>query len=127
MGPVFEQICLQYLVRQAKAGNLPFVPYRIGKWWGTNPKLRRQDDVDVLALDKSGTKAIFCECKFRNMPMPMEEYEDLLASTEAFPDVQEKYLIFISKSGYTSPVRRRAKEEGAKLLTLEDLFRLQTK
>ena len=25
MGPVFEQICLQYLVRQAKAGKLPFV------------------------------------------------------------------------------------------------------
>lgn len=124
MGPVFEKICLQYLIRLAKAGKLPFVPYKIGKWWGTNPKLRQQDDVDALAFNKTGTKAIFCECKFRNRPMPMEEYEDLLTAAEAFPDVREKHLIFISKSGYTAPVERRAKEEGVQLLTLKDLFRV---
>ncbi len=124
MGPVFETICLQYLTRAARAGKLPFVPYQLGKWWGTNPRLRRQDDVDVLALDKTGTKAIFCECKFRNRPTPMETYDDLLAATEVFPDVKEKYLIFISKSGYTAPVERRAKEEGAWLLTLQDLFEI---
>ncbi len=124
MGPVFEQICRQYLVRLAKAGKLPFVPYKIGKWWGTNPKLKQQDDVDVLAFDRSGTKAILCECKFRNRPMPMEEYEDLLDAAEAFPEVKEKYLIFISKSGYTAAVKRRAQKEGARLLTLKDLFEI---
>lgn len=36
--------------------------------------------------------------------------------------VKEKHLIFISKSGYTAPVERRAQEEGALLLTLRDLF-----
>lgn len=122
MGPVFERICLQYLIRRAKRGELPFVPHRIGKWWGTNPAIRKQDDVDVLALDKSGTKAIFCECKFRSRPMPMEEYEDLFTAVRAFPAVKEKHLIFISKSGYTAPVERRAQEEGTLLLTLKDLF-----
>lgn len=33
-----------------------------------------------------------------------------------------KHLMFISKSGYTSSVRRRAKAEGAVLLTIDDLF-----
>ena len=124
MGPVFETICAQYLVRMAKKGKLPFVPYTIGKWWGNNPAIKQQDDVDILALDKKGTKGIFCECKFRNKPMPMEEYDDLVTATKAFTAVKESHLMFISKSGFTAPVESRAKEEGAILLTLEDLFKI---
>ena len=101
---------------------LPFVPAHIGKWQGTNPAIKAQDDVDLLALNKTGTAAIFCECKFTGRPMPMEEYEDLLTATKAFPKVTEKHLMFISKSGFTASVARRAKDEGAALLTLEDLF-----
>lgn len=122
MGPVFEAVCLQYLIRAAKIGRLPFVPYTIGKWWGNNPAIRQQDDVDILALDKKGTKGIFCECKFRNKPMPMEEYDNLVTATKAFPSVKEVYLIFFSKSGFTAPVQKRAADEGTTLFTLEDLF-----
>ncbi len=125
MGPVFEKICLQYLIRMAKAGNLPFIPHTIGKWWGNNPAIRQQDDVDILALDKKRTKAIFCECKFRNIPMPMEEYDDLILASEAFPSAEEKYFIFISKFGFTNPVVKRAREDGTMLFTLEDLFACQ--
>ena len=122
MGSVFENICRQYLMRQAREGRLPFVPYIIEKWWGNNPALKAQDDVDILALDKKGERAIFVECKFRNKPMPMEEYDDLVTATAAFPSVKERHLIFISKSGFTEPVLRRAKEEGVQLLTLGDMF-----
>lgn len=122
MGPVFEAICLQYLIRRAKQGLLPFIPYKIGKWWGNNPTIRQQDDVDILALNKKGTQGIFCECKFRNKPMPMEEYDDLVTATKAFPSIQNPYLIFISKSGFTAPVEKRAKDEHALLFTLQDLF-----
>lgn len=122
MGPVFEDICKQYLVLQAKAGKLPFIPFTIGKWWGNNPVLKAQDDIDILAFDKKGEKAIFCECKFRNKPMPMEEYDDLVTATQIYPHLKEKYLMFISKSGFTESVQRRAKEEGAILLTLNDLL-----
>lgn len=122
MGPVFETICMQYLTGMAQKGELPFVPYTIGKWWGNNPAIRQQDDVDILALDKKGTKGIFCECKYRNKPMPMEEYDDLMTATKAFPSVKEIHLMFFSKSGFTAPVERRAREEGTILLTLNDLF-----
>lgn len=122
MGPVFEEICRQYLVRRAKEGKLPFVPYSIGKWWGNNPRIKAQDDVDILALDKSGEKAIFCECKFRNKPMPMEEYEDLLLATGSFPNLKEKHFMYMSKSGFVESVVRRAQEENVRLLTLDDLM-----
>lgn len=122
MGIVFESICGQYLVRLAKAGKLPFIPYTIGKWWGNNPIIKAQDDIDILAVDKKKEKAIFCECKFRNKPMQMEEYDDLVVAAELFSYFKEKHLMFISKSGFTEAVKQRAEEEGAILFTLDDLF-----
>lgn len=122
MGPVFEDICRQYLIRRAKAGTLPFTPYTIGKWWGNNPVIKAQDDVDLLALDRKGERGIFVECKFRNRPMAMEEYDDLVTASEAFPDVKEKMLLFISKSGFTEAVKRRAEEEGAELVEAGELY-----
>ena len=125
MGPIFEDICKQYLIRLAKKGELPFVPYKIGKWWGNNPAIKAQDDVDILAFDKKQEKGIFCECTFRNRPMQMEEYDDLVSATMAFPHLKEKHLIFISKSGFAESVERRAREEGARLLTAEHLMQIQ--
>ena len=123
MGPVFEDICRQYLIRRAQAERLPFVPYVIGRWWGNNPVIKEQDDVDLLALDRKRERGIFMECKFRNRPMAMDEYDDLVTATEAFPGVREKKLMFICKSGFTEAVRRRAGEEGAELVEVSELFR----
>ena len=122
MGPVFEKICEQYLIRTARKKKLPFIPYKMGKWWGNNPLLKAQDDVDILAFDKTGKKALFCECKFRNKPMPMEEYDDLVMAAEIFKNVEEKHFMFFSKSGFTEPVKERAERENAVLLTVEDLY-----
>lgn len=62
------------------------------------------------------------ECKFTSSPMPLEEYNDLVNATKAFPDIEEKYLYFVSKSGYTEPVKRQAEIDGAVLLIIDDLF-----
>ena len=121
MGTVFEKICEQYLLRAAKEKKLPFIPFKMGKWWGNNPLLKAQDDIDILALDKTGKKALFCECKFRNKAMSMEEYDDLVMATKMFQNIKEKYLMFFSKSGFTEPVKERAAREKATLLTIEDL------
>lgn len=123
MGPRFESVCQQFIEREARAGKLPFYPAHLGRWWGTNPVIKAQDDVDVLALSDNGSQAIFCECKYRNQPMPMEEYEDLLTAAMAFPKVKEKWFYFFSKGGYTQPVQERAAREGAKLFLIEDLYR----
>ena len=84
--------------------------------------IKAQDDVDILALNRKRTEGIFCECKFTNKPMPMAEYDDLVIAAKAFPDTMKKHLMFISKGGFSTPVRRRAEDEGTVLLTAEDLF-----
>lgn len=122
MGDVFEEICKEYMIRLAKERKLPFIPYHLGKWWGSNPVIKAQDDVDLLAIDRSGRKAIFVECKFTSHPMPYDEYEDLLTATKAFPNMEEKHLWFFSKSGYTRSVIEQARKDHATLLTIDDLF-----
>jgi AAA+ ATPase superfamily predicted ATPase len=122
MGPVFEDICKQYLMLEAMKRELPFVPYSIGKWWGNNPATKKQDDVYVLALNKKGDAGIFCECKYRNKTVVMDDYDKLVLSMQAFPAVREKHMIFFSKGEYSEPVKARAKREGTLLLSIDDLF-----
>ena len=50
--------------------------------------IKAQDDVDILAFDKTGKKVLLCECKFRNKPMPMEEYDDLVMAAEMFKNAE---------------------------------------
>lgn len=123
MGDAFKVICKEYLIHLAKHRKLPFIPFSIGKWWGNNLAIKAQDDVDVLAIDRSGKKAIFMECKFTSSPMPYEEYTNLINATKAFPNIEERYLYFVSKSGYTEPVKRQAEIDNAVLLSIDDLFK----
>lgn len=122
MGEAFEGICMEYFVRKAKKRELPFIPYRIGKWWGNNPYIKAQDDVDILMIDKTGKKGIFVECKYTSSKMPHKEYEDLKSAMMAFPDLEETHMYFVSKSGYDDSVIRHAKTDGAVLLGLDALF-----
>ena len=122
MGEAFEGICMEYFVRKAKKRELPFIPHRIGKWWGNNPHIKAQDAVDILMIDKTGKKGIFVECKYTNAKMPHKEYEDLKSAMMAFPDLEETYMYFVSKSGYDDSVIRHAKMDGAVLLGLDALF-----
>lgn len=122
MGGIFEDICKEYIISLVKKGNFPFVPYYLGRWWGNNPYLKAQDDVDVLAVEKSGNKAVFMECKYTSKAVPFSEYEDLLNTTKAFENIKEKQLWFVSKSGYVESVIEQAKLDNNILLTIDDLF-----
>jgi len=122
MGHEFEEICRQYITRKSKLHSLPFIPASVGRWWGNNPAIKAQDDVDVLAVSKTGDEALFCECKFTSRPMPMAEYDDLITAAQAFPSIRKKHLMFISASGFTEPVIRQAAEDHAALLTIRDLY-----
>lgn len=70
MGEIFEEVCKEYFIRQAKCGKLPFIPKKIDKWWGNNPVIKAQDDVNLLMIDSSGKKGIFVECKYTGRPCP---------------------------------------------------------
>lgn len=65
VGHWFESICLEWLVAAAKADKLPLSPTRFGKWWGTNPRAKSQDDIDVVAGNPRTKDLLIGECKWR--------------------------------------------------------------
>ena len=67
LGRIFEVASIEYLIRRNKAMTLPFMFNTIGRWWGTNPRKRCQEEIDILAVYEN--QAIFGECKWKNEPV----------------------------------------------------------
>lgn len=58
-----------FVVREAQAGRLPIQPTRFGSWWGTDPRTRAQDDIDVIAADDIDKRAILGKCNGERVSM----------------------------------------------------------
>ena len=122
MGPLFEKTCTEHIIRMAKSRSLPFVPAHLGRWWGNNPQKKKQDDIDILALDQTGERAIFCECKYRNQPFDEKELKDLLDASDILTQISEKHYYLFSKSGFTPAVERESSRRGIELITPDKMF-----
>ena len=122
LGLAFEEVCLQYLTILARNNKLPFIPNGLGKWWGNNSKKKKQDDIDIMGVN--GDKGIFCECKFKNEKFDLSEFDDLISASEIFTEIKEKYYYVFVKSEYTQAVIDKSKEYNVKLLTIDDLFKI---
>lgn len=99
MGAVFEEICKQYLFLPQVYSKLPFPIGEIGRWWGNNPKLRCQEEIDIMSV--MGKKALFCECKWRNEKVDLSVVDTLQERSELF-SYHDKYYCIFSKSGFSN-------------------------
>lgn len=106
MGTVFESICQQYLFHPKVYGALPFPIGSVGRWWGNNPLKKRQEEIDLMAVQD--TSALFGECKWRNAAVDMDVVNTLLERSQMFFYSNKYYFIF-SKSGFTKAVINAAK------------------
>ncbi len=123
--PAFEQICLQYMMRLNKELKLPFLATSFGKWWGNDNVKREETDLDIVLGDKTGTKLIVGECKWRNEPASKADVEKWMAKDYLLPSYKDRYYVYFSKSGYTDSAKRLEKDNThLKLLCLADLFHL---
>jgi len=122
MGLIFEDICKQYLLEEAKKTNnaLPFLPGKIGRWWGNNPIEKRQEEIDILTYRKDA--ALFCECKWTNAPLDVNVLASLIKKTTLF-HYKEKWFWLFSKSGFTDRLIYEANKHGSvRLIRLDDML-----
>lgn len=120
MGLAFEEICKEYLLGQSSLGNTPFFFQKLGRWWGNNPKEKRQEEIDILAFFED--KAAFCECKWRNELVGSNVLEDLIRKSELFSQFTDKYYYIFSKNGVTEELSLYAEEKGnCYLVSFEDI------
>jgi AAA+ ATPase superfamily predicted ATPase len=124
MGPVFEQICLEWLWRHNGTNDLPLVFTDAGRWWGGNPLTKRESEVDIVAHNDTG-KALLCECKWSINPVGIDVLEHLedIAEIPHFQKYSTKSFCLFSRSGFTAAcLDVAAARSDVFLVSLEDML-----
>lgn len=122
-GAVFEDICKQYLWETLFQGLSPVDFNDLGRWWGTNPKTREQEEIDIVGSD--GKKSVlFAECKWTNQKVDLGVLQTLLERSHMFSSNNPHFYLF-SKMGFTSACEVKAQELGnVSLVTYREILEI---
>lgn len=122
MGAVFEEIAKQYLWSILLRDDCPVNFTDIGRWWGTNPKTRKQEEIDIVGFENKAT-ALFAECKWTNEKVDTGVLDKLIERSNLFNHTERYYYLF-SKSGFTQGCAEKAKMLGkVKLVEYEEILK----
>ncbi len=121
MGGVFEEICKQYLWKLLLDGTCAVNFTDLGRWWGTNPNTRSQEEIDIMGADKDS--ALFGECKWTNEKVDLGVLETLIERSTLFHFKKTHFYLF-AKSGFTKGCIEKAAQMGnVTLVSYEDMLR----
>ncbi len=122
MGSIFEEICKQYLWHQLLVGNCPVNFCDIGRWWGNNPKTKKQEEIDILGVADNNS-ALFSECKWINEKVDLSVLETLIKRSELLHYHEKHYYLF-AKNGFTKGCIDRASElSNVTLITYAEMMK----
>jgi AAA+ ATPase superfamily predicted ATPase len=127
----FEELCRQWVVEQAGAGEFPFVVQEVGSHWS------RGVQVDVVAVNWPERKILLGDCKWGERVVGRNVVRDLIESKTPKVLVQlpnkgagwQVHGAFFARTRFTDAARAEAESVGAMLVDLErldaDLGRLE--
>ena len=122
MGKVFEDISAQYLWKLLLEGKSPIEFTSLGRWWGNDPRTRRQTEIDIMG-EQDKNSALFAECKWTNEKVDLGVLETLVQRSKLFA-YQKVHLFLFSKSGFTKGCMDKAAELGnVSLVTYADILK----
>ena len=120
MGKVFEEICTQYLWTLLIDGKSPVDFRELGRWWGTNPKTRSQEEIDIVGIGKNA--ALFAECKWTGEKVDLGVLETLVGRSDLFNQKAKHFFLF-AKTGFTKGCAEKAAALGnVSLVTYDDIL-----
>ena len=116
----FEELCREWVLVQARQGQLPFAVEQVGSHWD------RQVQVDVAAISWREKALLLGEAKWQTGPVSRATVRELFEVKTpkilaALPDEGEGWRIYyacFSRAGFTETARTLAKEHGALLVDL---------
>lgn len=121
MGSIFEQMCREYLFRYAE--DMPVVLSNIGQWWGTDAKTKKEVQIDIVGTPAEGNEYVIGSCKYRNIPIGVDELQLLKHYAEVFGKGDRYHFYIFSKSGFTQGLQELADQGEVRLVTLQDLYK----
>lgn len=124
MGPIFEDICREYLWGMNAKGRLSGSVTEIGRWWGTDEQTKSESEIDIVGL--SGKKAVlFGECKWNEKDVDKDVLELLVERSRRFSAESCRYYLF-AKKGFTSRCHALASARGdTTLVTIREMLENQ--
>jgi AAA+ ATPase superfamily predicted ATPase len=123
MGSPFEEMCLQYLYRLNKMKRLPFVMGKAGRWWGPNPALKREEEIDIIGESLDKQAALFCECKFQNKLIDCDILTELMEKSQLFAQYKTKLFMLFAKRGFTKRLKAEAmSQDNVILVSADNMF-----
>lgn len=118
-----KKACREWTWRQDK---LPFDPQEISSWWGYNPALSRQDEVDLVAVSYDKKEAIIGECKWRKKEKLSPQTLDTLRSRAALLSskfgITKIYLYSFAKESCLS-FKELAESQRVRLILFDDFWK----
>ena len=120
VGPAFEDVCRQWLMREAAQGSLGLLPKGIGSWWGTDPRTRHEEEIDIVLEGADGELA-FGECKWKNAPTDVDVLNQLVERSNLLPGSDRLYFLF-SKAGFTEACKAKAAARGDVTLVTPEMM-----
>ncbi len=103
----FEEVSREWVARMGDAGKLPFMPRRVGSFWGTH-----LPQIDVVAINEDEHAILLGECKWTADPIDKAMVMNHLAkAAKVIPEPAERwkvYHVFFSKAGFTLEAKKAA-------------------
>lgn len=123
-GKVFERACAEWVARENREGRLPFLATSFGSWWGTDPTLREQVDVDLVAASPSRKEIIVGESKWRNSFDEMEAIQTLEHRASLVPGSWEmRYLwLFCKRDVSAGTLREESSRDDLRVVTVDEML-----
>ena len=121
MGLIFEKMCQDYLVYYAD--QLPIELSEIGQWWGTDPRKKKQIQIDIVGTPVEGKEYMIGSCKYRNEKIGVDELELLRDYASVFGKGNNYHYYIFSKGGFTDGLLQAQGRGEVRLITLEDLYK----
>lgn len=120
MGLVFEKMCQEYLRRYAD--DLPILLSEVGQWWGSDPKLHKEVQIDIVGTPVEGKEYIIGSCKYKNEKIGVDELELIRHYADVFGRGSKYHYFIFSKGGFTAGLEELGRKGEVTLLTLDDIY-----
>ena len=118
-GHVFEEICLQYILRRTADHTITEIYDDYGKWWGNNPEEKCQEEIDLVAVSKE--HILTGECKWQTEKVGYAVLRTLVERSKLIRNNREIRYYLFSKSGFERRLMD-AGEQGVVLVEMKQML-----
>lgn len=125
-GAQFERVCREWAARKNRDARLPFLATSFGRWWGPDPALRKQVDIDLVVANVT-TRQIACgECKWRGAFDETQAIEALRHRANLIRGSwKERYFYLFTKGDVSAGTRKKLEGvQDLEVVTARDIFAL---